>query len=193
MRSDSVRAVTRFVYYLAATLDGFIADEDDGLEWLTGYQGEAAMDTRANVQEAMRNFGESIGALAMGSATYEWMLRHASSWPYGERPTYVFTTRGELEPIAGANLRFVSGDVAPLGDELRESAGERDFWIVGGGELTVDFAEAGLLDQVIVTMVPVVLGAGKPVFGRPLGRGLRLTECRPFNTGMVELSYAVDA
>lgn len=183
--------MTRFVYYLAATLDGFIADEDDGLEWLTGYQGEAAMEAEADVGEAMRAFDRTIGALAMGSATYEWLARNASSWPYGDRPTYVFTSRGELGPIEGANLRFVSGDVAPLADELRASAGDRDFWVVGGGELSVRFAEAGLLDEVIVTLVPTVLGSGKPLFGRPLGRELRLTDCRPFTTGMVELTYAV--
>jgi dihydrofolate reductase len=180
-----------FVYYLAATLDGFIADEDDGLDWLTGYQGEAAMDATADVREAMRAFDESVGALAMGSATYEWMARHVTEWPYGERPTYVFTSRGRLDPIEGANLRWVSGNPAPLADEMREAAGERDFWIVGGGELTVAFAEAGLLDEVIVTVVPVALGAGKPLFGRPLGRQLTLTGCRPFATGMVELTYAV--
>lgn len=183
--------VTRFVYYLAATLDGFIADDDDGLEWLTGYEGEAGMEASADVGEAMRAFDDSVGALAMGSATYEWLGRHISEWPYGDRPTYVFTNRGELEPIGEANLRFVSGDPAPLADELRESAGDRDFWIVGGGELTVQFAQAGMLDEVIVTVVPTALGSGKPLFGRPLGRRLTLTGCRPFTTGMVELTYAV--
>ena len=185
--------MTRFVYYLAATLDGFIADEDDGLDWLTGYEGEAAAEAgaTADVREAMRRFDESIGALAMGSATYEWMARHISEWPYGDRPTYVFTSRGELDPIDGANLRWASGDPAPLADELRDAAGERDFWIVGGGELTVLFAEAGLLDEVIVTVVPAVLGSGKPLFGKPLGRRLTLTGSRPFTTGMVELTYSV--
>jgi dihydrofolate reductase len=188
---DIVGTVTRFVYYLAATLDGFIADEDDGLEWLTGYRGEAATDATADVGEAMSEFDQTIGALAMGSATYEWLARHITQWPYGERPTYVFTSRGELDPIEGANARFVSGDPAALADEMRESAGERDFWVVGGGELTVSFAEAGLLDEVIVTVVPAVLGTGKPLFGRPLGRQLTLTGCRPFTTGMVELTYSV--
>jgi dihydrofolate reductase len=183
--------VTGFVYYLAATLDGFIADEDDGLEWLTGYQGEAAMDATADVREAMHGFDESVGALAMGSATYEWMARHVTDWPYGDRPTYVFTSRGELDPIDGANLRWASGDPAPLAGELRDAAGERDFWIVGGGELAIAFAEADLLDRVVVTVVPVVLGSGKPLFGRPLGHRLTLTGCRPFTTGMVELTYSV--
>lgn len=190
MACATFEPVTSFVYYLAATLDGFIADEDDGLEWLTGYQGEAGMDAEADVSEAMRRFDDSVGALAMGSATYEWLRRNVSEWPYGERPTYVFTSRGELKPIDGANLRFVSGDIAPLADDMRASAGDRDFWIVGGGELTVRFAEAGLLHRVIVTVVPVVLGSGKPLFGRPLGRPLTLTGCRPFTTGMVELTYS---
>lgn len=139
----------------------------------------------------MDGFIESVGALAMGSVTYEWLTRHSSAWPYGDRPTWVFTSRGKLPVVDGANLRFVSGEVEPIAEEILASAAGAPFWIVGGGGLAAQFADAGRLDEVMVTVVPVVLGSGKPLFGRPLGRALRLTGVRPFTTGMVELTYAV--
>ena len=181
----------RTVYYLAATLDGFIADEDDGLEWLTGFDGATDVETGTEVRAAMNAFDESHGALAMGSATYEWILGHASEWPYAGKPTWVFTSRDELEIPDGADVRFVSGEVGPLVGEMIAAAGERDLWVVGGGALAADFARAGRLDEIIVTVVPVVLGSGKPLFGGPLERTLHLTGCRPFTNGMVELRYAV--
>lgn len=182
----------RAVYYLAATLDGFIADDDDGLEWLMTYDRGTDLEATDEVRPAMEAFDATIGALAMGSGTYEWMGRNIKRWPYGDRLTWVFTSRGELAPIDGANLRFVSGEVAPLVDEMLASAGERDLWVVGGGGLAVAFADAGLLDEVIVTVVPVGLGSGKPLFGRRLERGLRLTGLRPFKNGMVEMRFAVE-
>jgi dihydrofolate reductase len=75
---------------------------------------------------------------------------------------------------------------------MAESAGDRDLWIVGGGPVASQFADAGLLDELLVTVVPVVLGAGKPLFERRLPGGpLQLTGSRTFATGMVELSYAL--
>jgi dihydrofolate reductase len=183
--------VSRVVYYLAATLDGFIADEDDGIEWLTGYEGSTDVEGATEIRPVMNEFIDGVGALAMGSRTYEWMRVHVPEWPYGDRPSWVFTSRGELAPIEGANVRFVSGDVAPLAEEMIAAAGESPFWIVGGGKLALRFAEAGLLNEVIVTVVPVAIGSGKPLFGRRLERTLRLTSCQPFTTGMVELRYAV--
>jgi dihydrofolate reductase len=183
--------VPRSVYYLAATLDGFIATEDDGIEWLTGYEGSSDVEGAVEIKPVMGGFIDSVTALAMGSATYEWVAENASAWPYEDKPTWVFTSRGELPAMEGANLRFVSGEVAALAGEMLEAAGDGPLWIVGGGDLAVQFAEAGLLDEVVVTVVPVALGRGKPLFGRPLGRRLTLTACQPFTTGMVELTYAV--
>jgi dihydrofolate reductase len=183
----------RFVYYVAATLDGFIADQDDGIEWLTGYEGSSDVEGAVEIGPVMDAFIDSVGALAMGSSTYEWIREHVSAWPYGARPSWVFTTRGELPGIEGADLRFVTGEPGALACELAAAAGDAPFWVVGGGGLAASFAEAGLLDEVIVTVVPVVLGSGKPLFGRGLGHRLHLTRCRPFTTGMVELRYAVEA
>jgi dihydrofolate reductase len=177
-------------FYTAASLDGFIATEDDSLDWLfplgdindTGYPA----------------FIAEVRALAMGSATYEWMLRHAdtvagqtgSAWPYTQ-PTWVFSSR-KLPPIAGANLHFVSGDVRPVHAAMRAAAGDKNIWVVGGGDLAGQFQDAGLLDEMIVQVGSVTLAKGKPLFPRRLTNfQLALVSARQIGTGFAELRYQV--
>ena len=149
-------------YYTATTLDGFIADPDNSLEWLF---------TRAREPDAPLNYDDfiaEVGALAMGSTTYEWLLDHVLSdngaWPY-DIPCWVFTHR-RLPVVADARVKFTSGDVAPVHREMAAAAGARNIWIVGGGDLAGQFADAGLLDEVIVSIAPVTLGAGAPLLPR---------------------------
>ena len=190
--SASLGAVPSVQYFAASSLDGYIADGDESLDWLTGFDGHTDVEADGPVLEAIDTFVAGIGALVMGSNTYEWLLRAGvSKWPYADRPSWVFTSRGELDPIAGADLRFVSGDVETHADEMLASAGDRDFWVVGGGALAQSFAEAGRLDEVHLTVVPVVLGSGIPLFADRLADRLRLTGVRPFTNGMVELRYDV--
>jgi dihydrofolate reductase len=108
----------------------------------------------------------------MGSTTYEWILDHEFAgkdpaewkWPY-DIPCWVFTHK-QLQVVPGAEIRFVSGDVAPVHEEMVAAAGGRNLWIVGGGDLVGQFADAGLLDEVIVYIAPVTLGAGAPLLVR---------------------------
>jgi dihydrofolate reductase len=159
--------VGRTQYYTATSLDGFIADPDHSLEWLF---------TRAREEDGPLGYGEfiaGVGALAMGSTTYEWLLEHVSSgWPY-EVPCWVFTHR-RLPVVPDAPIEFRSGDVAPVHEEMTRAAGGRNVWIVGGGDLAGQFADAGLLDEVLVTIAPVTLGAGALLLPRRLE--LRLDE-----------------
>jgi dihydrofolate reductase len=181
----------RTQYYTAASLDGFIATEDDSLEWLfpLGDLNESSYP----------QFIAGIGALAMGSATYEWIIRHAetvaaqagSAWPYVQ-PTWVFTSR-RLPPVPGADVRFVSGRVAEAHDTMRAAAGDRNIWVVGGGDLAGQFYDAGLLDEIIVQVGSVTLGRGKALFPRRvLSPQLRLVSAQQMGAGMVELRYTVD-
>jgi dihydrofolate reductase len=179
-------------YYAACTLDGFIAESDDNLDWLTNYdgryEGEGAVSARS-----YDAFYEGVGALVFGSVTYEWVLDHAGEWPYPGKPTWILSTRDLPRPAdEGADVRIAEGQVPDLHDEMMAAAGERNLWVVGGGNVASQFADAGLLDEVIVTVVPVVLGQGKPLFDRRLPGGpMQLTGTRAFTSGMVELSYAV--
>ncbi|MBK6495944.1 MAG: dihydrofolate reductase family protein [Gemmatimonadetes bacterium] len=177
-------------YFTATSLDGFLATEDDSLEWLFALADIGESSYPAFIAE--------VGALAMGSATYEWMLRNAdavikevgSAWPYTQ-PAWVFTTR-ELPRIEGADIRFVQGDVRPVHEAMRAAAGEQNLWIVGGGELAAQFHDAGLLDELIVQVGSATLGKGKPLFPRRVtSPTLELTSVHQMGTGMVELRYAV--
>jgi dihydrofolate reductase len=153
--------LSRTQYYTAATLDGFIADPDNSLEWLF----KIKRDEHGPMN--YEDFIAEVGAIAMGSTTYEWIIDHESAkWPY-DLPSWVFTHR-ELIVVPNAQVEFVSGDVAPVHEEMVRAAGRKNVWIVGGGDLAGQFAEAGLLDEVIVTIAPVTLGAGAPLLPRRL-------------------------
>jgi dihydrofolate reductase len=177
-------------YYTATSLDGFIATEDDSLEWLFPL---GDLDNSSYPE-----FISEVGALAMGSATYEWMLRNAekvatetgSSWPYTQ-PVWVFSSR-KLPIIDGAHIRFVNGNVRQVHSEMRAAAGSKNIWIVGGGDLAGQFYDAGLLDELIIQIGSVTLGKGKPLFPRrALSPTLRLVSVHPMGAGMVELRYEV--
>ena len=173
-------------YYLAQTLDGYLAEPDGGMEWLYGFQGESALEASGSARADVDRFLAGVGALAMGSATYEHLL--AGDWLYGDRPTWVFTSRGLPVPD-GADVRFARGPVAPVHEEMLAAAGGRNVWVLGGGDLATQFAEAGLLDELHLTLIPVFLGDGLPTFVRSLPGRLRLTAVRPFEGGVVQLSY----
>jgi dihydrofolate reductase len=161
-------------YYTATTLDGFIADPDNSLDWLF---------TRAREPDGPLNYDDfiaEVAALAMGSTTYEWILDHEFAdkdpsewkWPY-DIPCWVFTHR-QLQVVPNARIEFTSADVAAVHKEMVAAAGGRNVWIVGGGDLVGQFADVGLLDEVIVSIAPVTLGAGAPLLPRRLE--LRLDE-----------------
>jgi dihydrofolate reductase len=180
----------RTQYYTATSLDGFIATEDDSLEWLfpLGDLNETSYP----------QFIKDVGALAMGSATYEWMLRHIikagsdapGQWPY-DQPTWVFSRR-ELPRISAANLHFVQGDVRPVHQAMQAAAQARNLWLVGGGELVGQFYDAGLLDEIIVQVGSVTLGSGKPLLPRAItSPPLRLLSVQQIGTGFAELRYEV--
>ncbi|RYD85287.1 MAG: dihydrofolate reductase [Verrucomicrobiaceae bacterium] len=177
-------------YYAASSLDGFIATEDDSLQWLFAL-GELS-------DSSYPAFIAEVGALVMGSSTYEWMLRNAdkmtqetgSPWPY-TKPTWVFSSR-ELPLIEGADIRFANGDVCETHSEIKSAAGTDNIWIVGGGDLAGQYYDAGLLDELIIQIGSVTLGRGKPVFPRRvLSTHLNLISAIQIGTSMVELRYKV--
>ncbi len=161
-------------YYTATTLDGFIADPDNSLDWL--FTRKREVDGPLNYEA----FIADIGAMAMGSTTYEWILDHEFAdkdpaerkWPY-DIPCWVFTHR-ELPIVPGAGIELTSSDVANVHEEMVAAAGDRNVWIVGGGDLAGQFADAGLLDEVMVSIAPVTLGGGAPLLPRQIE--LRLEE-----------------
>lgn len=177
-------------YYTASSLDGFIATVDHSLEWL--FPLGDINDT------SYPQFIVEVGALAMGSSTYEWMLRHVIKpgstspgvWPY-EHPTWVFSSRN-LPPIEGADIRFVNGAVLPVHMQMSVAAAGKNIWLVGGGDLVGQFHDAGLLDEVIVQVASVTLGTGKQLLPRSITNPpLRLISAKAIGAGFAELRYEV--
>ncbi|MDQ5874295.1 MAG: dihydrofolate reductase family protein, partial [Actinomycetota bacterium] len=148
-------------------------------------------------EDGPMNYGEfiaDIGALAMGSTTYQWILDNEFAdkdaadwrWPY-DIPCWVFTHR-QLPVVPDAQIEFTSADVATVHEEMVGAVGDRNVWIVGGGDLVGQFADVGLLDEVIVSIAPVTLGAGAPLL--PHRIELRLDEMGR-NGDFVAAKYSV--
>lgn len=141
------------VYFTASSLDGFIVDDHDSLDWLI------SRDIDPVGPFGYEAFIKSIGALVMGATTYEWVRNEQpGKWMYTQ-PTWVLTHRPEIV-IAGHPVRTFSGDVRHLHHELTKAAGYRDVWIVGGGDAARQFVDAGLVDELVVTYAPCTLGEG---------------------------------
>ena len=194
--------MAKTVYYCASSLDGYIAETDDNLDWLLGYEGtaelEAAEPGPMSEGGGYERFYEGVGALVAGSVTYEWILDHlevagGGEWPYRGKPVWVLSSRElRLPEGTGVDVRVVDASVGELYGEMAAAAGDGVLWVVGGGGIASQFADEGRLDEVHVTVVPVVLGDGKGLFERPLPSGsMQLAGTRAFNNGMVELRYRV--
>jgi dihydrofolate reductase len=160
--------VTKTQYYTATSLDGYIADEHNSLDWLFEVD-------RTEADDQFTRFFADVGAMVMGATTYEWvldhdhLLDHPEKWHayYGETPCWVFTHR-TLPAIPRTDIRFVQGDVRPVHPEMTQVAADKNVWLVGGGDLVGQFADRGLLDEVLVGIAPVTLGGGAPLLPRRL-------------------------
>jgi len=192
--------VSRAQYYCAASLDGYIAEADDSLDWLLDYEGsfEGEGVERGPMAEggSYERFYEGVGALISGATTYEFVLDHLADggeWPYKGKPYWILSSRDLPVPEGEeVDVRIANAKVADLYDEMMSAAGELNLWIVGGGNVASQFADEGLLDEVLVTVVPVALGEGKPLFDHRLPGGpMQRTATRAFSTGMVELRYEI--
>jgi len=179
-------------YYTATSVDGFIAGADNSLDWLFQF-GEVG-----GMLDDYPSFISEVGAMAMGSTTYEWIAQHTgfiddpSKWEYSI-PTWVFTSRDFSRP-PGLYLRFVAGDVAAVHSEMVAAAAGKNVWLVGGGGLVGQFHDHGLLDEIILGVASVTLGSGAPLLPRAIiTPPLRLVEVKQYGTDFVTLRYTVPA
>jgi len=177
-------------YYTATSIDGYIADADNSLEWLF------ALGDDDSMKDEYPTFIAGVGALAMGSTTYQWVLDYTgvlddpSKWEY-DLPTWVFSSR-QLPAVEGADIRFVSGDVGPVHADMATTAAGKNIWLVGGGDLVGQFHDQGLLDEVILSVGSVTLGAGAPLLPRRITTPpLRLLGVQQFGESFAVLRYTV--
>lgn len=163
--------------FIASSLDGFIAGPDDDLSWLPPGGGE---------DHGYDEFMAATGAVLMGRTSYDVVVGFDAAWPYGDTPVFVATSR-PLDPVV-PTVHAVTGDP----DRILAAVHERTTGgiYVDGGVLIRQFMEAGLIDELTVTIVPVILGAGTPLFaGLPQRRRLELTRCRSYPSGLVSMTY----
>ncbi|MGE7091820.1 dihydrofolate reductase family protein [Lysinibacillus sp. NPDC048646] len=140
------------VLYIAASLDGFIAKEDNDLQWLTDTEGEGD-----NGYEEMY---QSIDTTIMGKKTYDYVMENSESFPYPEKKCYVFTTS---EKGSNEYVEFVHEDVVEFTKKLKEQEGSK-IWMVGGAGILDAFIKGNLIDEYIITVTPHILGSGIPLF-----------------------------
>ena len=178
--------MTRTQYYVAASIDGYIADRSGSLDWLFQFN-----DVPGLLTDHYRSFLADVGAIAMGAETYRFMLgQDMDEWPYPDQRTWVFTHR-ELPVVPGADIVLTADDVGAVHARMVEAAAGRNVWLVGGGDLVAQFADRGLLDEIWLGVAPVVLGGGVPVLPARLPGVLALTDITRFGDAFVELRYTV--
>ena len=187
-------ATARVRVYIACSFDGFIAGPGDDLSWLPGAGTESAINDSTSASAltdresgavGFEEFLGDVGALLMGRRTYDVAASFEGVWPYGDRPVLVATHR-PLEPPR-SHVRTISGDIATMVSSAREAAGGKDVYI-DGGDLIRQAMDASLIDEIIVTMVPVLLGKGHALFaGVEKRHPLEFVGHHSFGGGMVQL------
>ncbi len=169
---------------MVSSIDGFIAKADGDVSWMHStdtYEGGKVL-SEAYITE----FLDAIDCYVMGSKTYE----HAQElgWPYGEKPVVVLTSR-ELSSER-SNVNFYHGKLKHLVET--ELTAYSNIWMVGGSSLTRDFLQQQLADEIVISILPIILGSGKLFFdfvGREIP--LHLKESSTYKDGMVELTYEI--
>ncbi|MHB9927174.1 dihydrofolate reductase family protein [Clostridium botulinum] len=168
------------VLFIASSLDGYIATKDESLEWLYNVEGEG--------DNGFSEFYDTVDTILMGKRTYNWVMNQdLKEFPYKNKECYVFA-RSLTENTK--DVKFVNGDVTNFVNKLTSQNG-KNIWIVGGGELLHSFIQEKLVDELIITVAPTLLGKGIPLFREgDYQLNLSLKEMRNFNQ-FVELHYEV--
>jgi dihydrofolate reductase len=183
-RSDGNTKERTVTLHLVSSLDGFIAKKDNSVSWLdSGSVYEAGVSIS---EEEPAIFVKAIDCYVLGSRTYEHALE--LGWPYGDTPVVVVTSR-KWAP-ARKTVEFFSGDLKTLVD-VNLAPRYRNIWLVGGAMLCQRFLELGLVDEIKLTIAPVLLGEGLRLFGgSPTEARWNLKDVVAYKNGFVELSYS---
>ncbi|CBJ79253.1 conserved hypothetical protein [Xenorhabdus bovienii str. Jollieti] len=158
--------MSKLIYYVAATMDGYIATEDHGLGWLEAF-------TLGDDATPYDEFYQGIGAAIMGAGTYEWIMKNTSGdWPYQDIPSFILSSRNISIPpgISAVVTHTSTNDIAA---EARAAAKGKNVWMIGGGKTAASFADAGELQQLFITTIPIFLGSGIRVL--PVNKPIHVT------------------
>ena len=172
----------KIIFYVATSLDGFISDENGGVDWLMPYQ-EAGYDY------GYAAFYESIGYIITGSKTYEQAREFPGGWAFPHTKTFIFSSR-QLDLGGRDDLELWNGEINVLANDLRGK--DQNTWLIGGAHLAGQFFNNGQIDEVILSIMPTVLGKGRPLF-EGIGNqfDLKLKNKESFPNGVVQLEYGI--
>ncbi|MCZ7402258.1 MAG: dihydrofolate reductase family protein [Candidatus Methanoperedens sp.] len=165
------------ILYIASSLDGFIARKDGSVDWLSPYE---------NGQEdyGYKDFLEKVGIVIMGNTTYKQVLTFGE-FPYRGKDCFVFTRNKEKRK--DENVTFVSKNAKDFISQLSDN---KNIWLVGGASIIDEFLKFDLIDEFIITIIPILLGEGIPLFkGRSNEKNLELIDVKTFDPGLVQLYY----
>ena len=168
------------ILYIASSVDGYIAKEDGSVDWLSMVDGSGS-------DYGYFAFYDSVDALIMGSKTYEQILGFGD-WPYAGKPSYVFThqtLRTERKDVI-----FTQGQEPERVISEMEAQGYKRIWLVGGAEIIASFIQCDLIDEYIISIIPIILGAGIPLFKSPTPEvKLEVLESKLYSSGLLHLHY----
>lgn len=174
--------MTKTVLYIATSLDGFIARPDGNIDWLT------SMPNPKNEDYGYAELLKSIGTTIMGRKTYQDIIGFGIDWPYIDMNSYVVTSNKDLQ-IQSPNTFLLTENLNDLIAETKDQS-KKDIWLIGGGQLIKSFLDAGLIDKMIITVIPKIIGEGIPLFSETSQESnWKPVEVKLFDTGVVALTY----
>jgi dihydrofolate reductase len=198
-RSEGNAKERSVTLHMVSSLDGFIAKKDNSVSWLDSPGSVYEAGVSISEEEAAA-FVKTIDCYVLGSRTYEHALE--LGWPYGDTPVVVVTSRKWPPPSTSTSpstntpirktVEFYSGDLKTLVDE-KLAPRYRNIWLVGGAMLCQRFLELGLVDKIVLTIAPVLLGEGLRLFGPLTEERWNLKNVVAYKNGFVELSYSAAA
>lgn len=170
--------------HMVASLDGFVAKPDESIEWLNyGHPYENGISLS---KEEIDTFLKSINCYVMGSKTYEKALNYG--WPYGDTPVFVISQRKLM--TKRSTVKFLSGSLNSIFQEI--SSSYKNIWMVGGPTLAKEMLNLKLAHEIILSIIPIILGSGKLFFDQVnLEQKLILQGTKTYNNGMVEIHYKI--
>ncbi len=167
--------------YIAISLDNYIARADGDINWLESFPTPEGEDFGYGTLMA------NVDTTLMGNKTYQQVLGFDMPFPYTGCENYVFTRQQDLK--SDENVQFVSSDAVSFIQDLKSKPG-KDIWLIGGGQLNTLLLNADLIDEMIITVLPIILGEGIPLFGPTAKEKVfHLEEAKTFENGFVQMIY----
>lgn len=174
----------KFKLYIATSIDGYIAREDGSLDWLENLPNPDQTDYD------YKKFYDTIDVVVMGRKTYEIILGFDVDWPYGDSTTYIITSRKAYQPET-ENTKVLNRLDSRMLSQIRSSA-KKNIWVVGGGKLITSLLNTGVVEEMVLCVIPIILGSGIPLFpDKPKETNFSLIKSNSYKSGAVLNYYKI--